>query len=417
MEYYISRAVTVLAPYLSVIKSAFAAFPIAAFIITLPYMIWQYKKFGSIPLLRTAVVYSFVLYCMTVYYLAILPLPTIEEVAAADAIAPNFIPYTWLKSFLGANGLSPVSLSWWKALAKDFFFRETFFNICMFLPLGIYLRYYFKSGFLRTLTTGFFGSLFIELTQLSGLYFIYPHAYRAFDVTDLCNNTLGAVIGFALTPLFCFFLPSRDKLDESAYKKGEKVPLLRRLIGLAIDWLIYLAILIAAESIFLRMLPDGINSTLFDIIIYALFILVYFVLLQSFSRGSTLGHIIIKTKVISQDGKKASFAQLLLRYAILYGIIVPSPFYAIEFAHMISSNSEGAPVILGFIGVAACGILMCIFASDCLMKLMGSHHDFLYGRISKTKCISTIKIPQKVRASISSAEDGTKIYETDEDIK
>lgn len=405
MEYYISRAVVVLGPYLSVIKSAFAAFPIAAFIITLPYMIWQYKKFGSIPLLRTAVVYSFVLYAMTVYYLAILPLPTIESVAASAPMLPNFVPYTWVKGFVQANGISPASFAWWKTLVKSFSFRETFFNICMFFPLGVYLRYYFKAKFPRTLITGFLCSLFIELTQLSGLYFIYPHAYRTFDTTDLCNNTLGAVIGFLLTPLICFFLPSREKLDERAYKRGTKVPLLRRLIGLSIDWLIYVVLAVVTESLFLRILPAEFDSTIFYQTLYVLFILVYFVLLQWLFKGRTLGHIIMKTRIVGDDVERATLPRLLLRYVLLYGFTVPAPFYALAFAHIISSNQEGAPLIIGLAGLVTCGILMCIFASDCLMKLLGSEHDFLYGRISKTKCVSTIKIPQNVKAAISSEED------------
>ena len=33
--------------------------------------------------------------------------------------------------------------------------------------------------------------IIFELTQLSGLYFIYPRSYRLADVNDLINNTVG----------------------------------------------------------------------------------------------------------------------------------------------------------------------------------------------------------------------------------
>ena len=71
-----------MAQYIEVIKTAFLLFPLAALAVTLPYMVVEYKKFGAIPALRTAVVYSFILYLMTVYFLAILPLPSVESVAA-----------------------------------------------------------------------------------------------------------------------------------------------------------------------------------------------------------------------------------------------------------------------------------------------------------------------------------------------
>ena len=72
----------------------------------------------------------------------------------------------------------------------------------MLFPLGIYLRYYFRQGFLQTVRWGFLVSLSIELLQLSGLLFIYPRPYRLFDVDDLITNTLGAALGYIA---FCLY--------------------------------------------------------------------------------------------------------------------------------------------------------------------------------------------------------------------
>ena len=41
---------------------------------------------------------------------------------------------------------------------------------------------------------GFAVSLFIESSQLSGFWGLYPCAYRQFDVNDLMTNTLGAMV-------------------------------------------------------------------------------------------------------------------------------------------------------------------------------------------------------------------------------
>lgn len=72
------------------------------------------------------------------------------------------------------------------------------FNLFLTMPFGAYLRYYFRVGWKRALLYSFLLSLFFELTQLTGLYFVYPGSYRLFDVDDLIINTTGSMIGFML---------------------------------------------------------------------------------------------------------------------------------------------------------------------------------------------------------------------------
>lgn len=43
---------------------------------------------------------------------------------------------------------------------------------------------------------GFGLSLMVELTQLTGIWGLYPCAFRKFDVDDLLLNTLGVTLGF-----------------------------------------------------------------------------------------------------------------------------------------------------------------------------------------------------------------------------
>lgn len=62
--------------YLVPIKTALIIFPFLALLITLPYIIYEYHHYGSVNKLRTLIIYSFILYLMTIYFLVILPLPT-----------------------------------------------------------------------------------------------------------------------------------------------------------------------------------------------------------------------------------------------------------------------------------------------------------------------------------------------------
>ena len=48
---------------------------------------------------------------------------------------------------------------------------------------------------------GFGLSLTVELTQLTGLWGLYPCPYRQFDVDDLILNTTGVALGFAVVRL------------------------------------------------------------------------------------------------------------------------------------------------------------------------------------------------------------------------
>ena len=67
--------------YTEVIFQALVLFPLAALLITMPFLIHHYRKFGSITFPRVFLVYSFVLYLMCAYFLVILPLPDKAEVA------------------------------------------------------------------------------------------------------------------------------------------------------------------------------------------------------------------------------------------------------------------------------------------------------------------------------------------------
>mgnify|MGYP003397682682 CR=1 FL=1 len=380
--------------YFRIIESAFFTFPLLALLITLPYMLLQYNKYGAIPLLRTAVIYSLLLYLLTVYFLAILPIPTIASVAAMTSPYAVLTPFASVQEFIAESGVSLTSLSGLLTLLRSDAVREIFFNLCMFMPLGIYLRYYFKRRWWQTLLIGFCVSLFLELTQLSGLYWIYPRPYRLFDINDLCNNSLGSLIGFWLTPLVCFFLPSREKLDERAYRKGTRVPILRRLFALAFDWMILIIAYAACKIIGLRFFPVLTTMQWAKPFLYALGIFIYFVLLPFLSKGYTPGSMLLKIRVTATNGRRAAFWQLLLRYTLLYGLIAPAPYYAIQFVSLWTKNENTQLSLIGIIGVLLMILLICTFMAETLMKLLGSDREYLYGILSRTKSVSTIMIPQ-----------------------
>ncbi|WP_367925745.1 VanZ family protein [uncultured Ruthenibacterium sp.] len=372
--------------YLQAIRTALFVFPILAAVLTVPYVLYQYRKFGSIPLLRTAVLYSFALYLLTCYFLVILPIPSFEAVEAMQTPIANLIPGSAILEFLEQYPQNFATLgAYWNLLTSSAM-KDVIFNVLMLVPLGVYLRYYFEFRWKKAVLCGFFLSLFFELTQLTGLYGFYPRPYRLFDVGDLITNTFGTLLGWLATPLFCFFLPSRQKLDERAYRKGEKVPFLRRVAAFCLDWF-FLAVVYAAFHI----LSEGLFSALIRKGMLVVVALCYVCLWQRFT-GATPGKRLMRLRIVSDEGGAPSFARLALRYGLLYGVVLALPVYFMICIRIVFV-SEGW---IRFIALTMAFLLilaMCAVGAETLMKLFGSKTEFWYGRLSRTHVESTIRLP------------------------
>lgn len=219
--------------YLIAIRQALVLFPVLALFFTVPYVGYNYHKYGSILSLRILIVYSFMLYLLCVYCLVILPLPSPGEAAALRGHrAMQLIPFAFVGDIAEQSHVVWNQPGSWLTLVNNRAFLTTLFNLFMTLPFGMYQRYYFRCGWRKTLLLSFLLSLFFELTQLSGLYFIYPGAYRTFDVDDLIVNTAGSLLGYRLAHFVMRFLPSREEMDQRSFSRGRRVSALRRVMAL-----------------------------------------------------------------------------------------------------------------------------------------------------------------------------------------
>ena len=71
--------------YLKPIIAACYVFPVLAVLFTLPYIIYEYHRYGSVLVIRTGVVYTFIFYMLTSYFMTVLPLPPVDLVTADSA--------------------------------------------------------------------------------------------------------------------------------------------------------------------------------------------------------------------------------------------------------------------------------------------------------------------------------------------
>ncbi len=361
--------------YMVPIKVGIIVFPIIALLITLPYMIKQYHKYGSIPFLRTFIVYSFILYLLIAWFMVILPLPKIEEVAKMTRPWAQLIPFDALRVIIESSNFNILDFSTYIDTLKNPPVYQMLFNFVLTIPFGVYLRYYFNRKWWEVLTCSFMLSFFFEVTQFSCLFGIYPRPYRMFDVDDLIVNTLGGMIGYFITPLFSKILPSRDKLDEKAYLKGEKVSFPRKAIATLIDFII--VCIITFSGILER-------NTL-DLSILMLVFLAYTILFSVLLRGKTLGKIIVGIKVVGDDGKKARIDQILLRYLIKYVL-----YFEVYHATLVilPTNDSGS---YKYIIIMIIYMMLSIIYLKTFINIFRKNKPQVYESLSHTKYVSTIK--------------------------
>lgn len=265
--------------YISVLKISFLIFPVIAYLFTMPYAIWMYRKYGSINFIKTLIVFSMILYLECCFLLIMLPLPEISSVHTKYIDMMNLQPFKFVLDFMKESPLRILDKTTYVRALKHGTFYVPAFNVLMLIPFGIYLRYYFKCSLKKTIALTALLSLIFELIQLSGLFFIYSGPYRLCDIDDIIQNTLGGIIGYYIGGIASLILPKREKLDEAALKKGKEVPGLRRILAFLID-------------IFIINIVNAILKVILPFSFVIIFIL-YFTIIPIW-KGNTIGSKILK---------------------------------------------------------------------------------------------------------------------------
>ena len=163
---------------------AVAIWPFLALLLTFPILLIEYIRFHRLPKGRVIVLYFLMLYALGLVAFTLYPLPA-DSAAFCNThnLQPQLNPLQFI-SDMQTSGLQAL--------------MQLGANLIFFVPLGIALRNIFGLKLIPTILISFATSLVIETAQLTGIFGIYPCAYRLFDVDDLLINTLGGCLGFAL---------------------------------------------------------------------------------------------------------------------------------------------------------------------------------------------------------------------------
>ena len=364
--------------YKDVILQAVIVFPVIACIITLPYVLYNYHKYGSVLSIRILIVYSFILYLICAYFLVILPLPSREEVEAMTGPGVQLIPFQFVRDIVKESHASLSDPGSWLSLINNKALFQVVFNIIMTLPFGVYLRYYFQCGLRKTVLFSFLLSLFFELTQLSGLYFIYPRGYRIFDVDDLMANTLGGVAGdFAVSP-FLGILPTRDEMDRASFRRGREVSTVRRLLAFVID-LPAAGMYMTVLSAVIPFAEKGEGELIW---------LSYYILTSVFLKGATVGKRLMRIRVGGARGTQGTephWYQYVIRYCCLWAALYLLPTLTLIVVNVLTGYdiAERLAVQGMFLGA---WFLFLLFE---LIRMV-MHRRLFYEKISGTEVVSTI---------------------------
>lgn len=373
--------------YVSNIITVAIAFPFVAIILTVPLLVYHYHRYGSLTILRSVILYSFMFYLVAAYCLIILPPPR-SVVAHLTTPRYNLVPFTFVRGFINSTHFVWTEPSSYLATLKQTTTIQPLFNIFLTVPFGIYLRYFFKTSFKQTLLLSFTLSLFFELTQLSGLYGIYPRPYRLFDVDDLLLNTSGGLLGFYLQPLVTFFLPTRESLDQATYARGQKVGYFRRLLALVVDYCILGVITFIIALIWRLLKLPAIHS---EILQYCLATGVYFLIIPILWRGKTLGKALLQLQIVADHHPRWA---IFWRQLLLFFIVIPSfQLWRVTLDAAVASGQQHFDVYLFIIGLSLLPPLL--FTGNFLLSWVTKRPQLFYEKLTHTRVISSIHPTQQ----------------------
>ncbi len=284
----------------------------------LPFVVVSYRRRGELGFGRTLLAFGFLVYGLAIVTYTLLPLPDLNAAwcAAHESLRH---PQTNVLQFI-ADIRREQHGAGFSALLHNPAFQQIAFNIALFVPLGAFLRQFFRRGPAVSVLIGFGVSLLVECTQLTGNWFLFPCPYRLFDVDDLIANTLGTVVGVALAPVLRV-LGARE--PAAAPGEPRRVTAWRRLLGMLLDLVsVYLlgALLVTVTRL-TAYLVFGVdpNSQVWQEgidVVLGVWLPALVLLFVPSMRGATVGQNAVRLRRVRADGERPGARGLL---AALFG--------------------------------------------------------------------------------------------------
>lgn len=331
--------------------------PLLALAAATPYVMIQYRRTKMVHVPRCANLYLLIVFFLCAFFMTLLPFPTMGSVLHMTGGTTQLVPFYWVYDFF-TNSALRVS-DWttiFPALSGNIFLGVVF-NIIMLMPTGFFTRSLFRISAAKAVLIGLCISLFFELTQLTGVWGLYPRAYRIFDVDDLMQNALGFWLGFMIQPCSDRLLPSAKR--KQIVRKGGEVSMHRRFLADMIDQ----ALCVGLAMIVFWCFPSLLRS------IPAMFLVLLIMQIPLaattvLTRGVTPGMRLAGLQMRSVTRRPLSFMACFLRSA-MYIYVNSLPVWIFYFMSISEQYSGKLSVLL------ALSSALCVFAYVCfLLSLM-----------------------------------------------
>ena len=383
------------------IQLGFLAFPLVALLLAVPYALYQYRRFGAISIWKTFVVFTFILYCLCAISLIVFPLPADHSAVVESARTPQLHPFHVIEQIRETTDFSLSDRSTWGPALRSPVVYEAIFNVMLTVPLGAYLCYLFRCRWWMALLIGMATTLLFETSQLTGLFGLYAHPYRLFDVDDLILNTAGTMLGFWLMIPLAWALPSMDEVNEQARERGSsRVSLTRRALAAVVD-LTVLAVLFVlawivlsptdaqiakalavdpsragAKTLAFRFI-GGLFADPMSALLLALGIgAVLFAVIPMASKGRTIGKALVGIRIVKADGDDAPAWGYWVRYlASAFFLLIPVALVLLapEEIEGVSNNTLFQIV----------GLVVVVWALTIVARVIGSFSGYPYVSLSE----------------------------------
>ena len=194
--------------------------PFVSLLLTLPIVAFVYHRNHRLSFTSAFSAYVAVLYALGLVAFTMYPMPDDPTLfCATHNLAPQLDILRFIQD--AQTGLYGV--------------LQLVMNVVLFMPLGFMLCRWAGWRFWVTSAFALGCSIFIETSQLTGIWGIYPCAYRQFDVDDMLTNTLGAMLGYACALLYTKLVPKKAKqLTGTNTRPG----FVHRMVSMCIDFLL-----------------------------------------------------------------------------------------------------------------------------------------------------------------------------------
>lgn len=186
---------------------------LAGFVLFVPFVAISYRRRGGLTFGRFVLWAAALVYFMAIWTYTLLPLPDPDAIRCAGV---NLDVWVFAGDIQGAIRRPGNTLT-------DPAVLQLLLNVLLFVPLGFFVRVLGGRGIVVAALVGLGVSVFIETTQVTGVWTLYPCAYRVFDVDDMLTNTLGAVLGSLLS----LVVPRRHRGSDPLPDAGEPRPVTR----------------------------------------------------------------------------------------------------------------------------------------------------------------------------------------------